>query len=78
MPIPGVVGQSLFGWAAKKVAGGVSVGHRVGVVDVEDQGQMERVAAGGQGFLQDAVTPDALKACISPTVSKIGNSSLRW
>ena len=59
MPIPGGVGQSLFGWAAKKVAGGGCVGHRVGVVDVEDQGKVERVGAGGQGFLQDAVTPDA-------------------
>jgi hypothetical protein len=28
------------------------------VVDVEDQGKVERVGAGGQGFLQDAVAPD--------------------
>jgi hypothetical protein len=53
--------QCLFGWAAEKVAGGVGVGHRVGVVDVEDQGQMERVGAGGQGFVQDAVAPDAFE-----------------
>jgi hypothetical protein len=31
------------------------------VVDVEDQGQMERVGTGGQGFVQDAVTPDAFQ-----------------
>jgi hypothetical protein len=28
------------------------------VVDVEDQGKVERAGAGAQGFLQDAVTPD--------------------
>ena len=61
MPIPGGVGQSLFGWAAKKVAGGAGVGHCVGVVDVEDQGKVERVGAGGQGFLQDAVAADVLE-----------------
>jgi hypothetical protein len=49
---------SLSGWAAEKVAGGVGAGHRVGVVDVEDQGKVERVGAGGQGFGQDAVAPD--------------------
>ena len=53
---------SLFGWAVKKVAGGVGVGHRVGVVDVEDQGKVERVCAGGQGFVQDAVAPDLFEA----------------
>jgi hypothetical protein len=42
---------SLFGWAVKKVAGGVGVGHRVGVVDVEDQ-----------GFVQDGVAPDLFEA----------------
>ena len=52
----------LLGWAAEKVAGGVGVGHRVGVVDVEDQGKVERVGAGGQGFLQDAVAPDVFEA----------------
>jgi hypothetical protein len=31
------------------------------VVDVEDQGKVERVAAGGQGFLQDAVASDAFE-----------------
>jgi hypothetical protein len=30
------------------------------VVDVEDQGKVERVGAGGQGFGQDAVAPDVL------------------
>jgi hypothetical protein len=50
--------QCLFGWAAEKVAGGVCVGHRVGVIDVEDQGKVKRVGAGGQGFVQDAVAPD--------------------
>jgi hypothetical protein len=62
MPVPGGVGQSLLGRADEKVAGSVGVGHRVGVVDVEDQGQVERVGAGGQGFLQDAVTPDVFEA----------------
>ena len=47
--------------AAEKVAGGVGVGHCVGVVNVEDQGKVERVGAGCQGFLQDAVTPDMFK-----------------
>jgi len=47
--------------AAEKVAGGAGVGHRIGVVDVEDQGKVERVGAGGQGFGQDAVAPDALE-----------------
>jgi hypothetical protein len=31
------------------------------VVDVEDQGKVERVRAGGQGFGQDAVAPDVLE-----------------
>jgi len=31
------------------------------VVDVEDQGKVERVGAGGQGFGQDAVAPDVLE-----------------
>jgi hypothetical protein len=31
------------------------------VVDVEDQGKVERVGAGGQRFVQDAVTPDAFE-----------------
>ena len=31
------------------------------MVDVEDQGQVKRVGAGGQGFLQDAVAPDVLE-----------------
>jgi hypothetical protein len=31
------------------------------VVDVEDQGKVERAGAGGQGFVQDAVTPDAFE-----------------
>ena len=53
--------RCLFGWAAEKVAGGVGVGHRVGVVDVEDQGKVERVGAGGQGFVQDAVAPDVFE-----------------
>jgi hypothetical protein len=30
------------------------------VVDVEGQGKVERVGAGGQCFVQDAVTPDVL------------------
>lgn len=47
--------------AAEKVAGGAGVGHRVGVIDVEDQGKVERVGAGGQGFGQDAVAPDVLE-----------------
>ena len=47
--------------AAEKVAGGAGVGHRVGVVDVEDQGKVERVGAGGQGFVQDAVAPDVFE-----------------
>lgn len=50
------------GRAAEKVADGVCIGHRAGVVDGEDQGQMERVGAGGQGFLQDAVAPDSFQA----------------
>ena len=54
--------QCLFGLAAEKVAGGVGVGHRVGVIDVEHQGKMERVGAGGQGFRQDAVAPDVFEA----------------
>ena len=28
------------------------------MVDVEDQSEVERVGAGGQGFVQDAVAPD--------------------
>jgi hypothetical protein len=36
----------LLGRAADKVAGGVGVGHCVGVVDVEDQGKVERIGAG--------------------------------
>jgi hypothetical protein len=32
------------------------------VVDVEDQGQVERAGASGQGFLQDAVAPDVFEA----------------
>ena len=51
MPVPGDVGESLLGRADKKVAGGVGAGHRVGVVDVEDQGEVERVGASGQGFV---------------------------
>ena len=47
--------------AGEKIAGGVGVSHRVGVVDVEDQGKVERVGAGGQGFGQDAVAPDVLE-----------------
>ena len=47
--------------AGEKVAGGVGVGHRVGVVDVEDQGKVNRVGAGGQGFVQDAVAPDVFE-----------------
>jgi hypothetical protein len=31
------------------------------VVDVEDQGKVERVGAGGQGFVEDAVAPDVLE-----------------
>ena len=31
------------------------------MVDVEDQGKVERVGAGGQGFGQDAVPPDVLQ-----------------
>ena len=31
------------------------------MVDVEDQGKVERVGAGGQGFGQDAVAPDVLE-----------------
>src|SRR5580693_4830853 len=50
--------QCLSGWAAEKVAGGVCAGHRVGVVDAEDQGKVERVGTGGQGFVQDAIAPD--------------------
>src|SRR5262249_49208443 len=45
----------------EKVAGGAGVGDCVGVVDVEDQGKVERVGAGGQGFVQDAVAPDVLE-----------------
>src|SRR5215471_7453840 len=51
----------MYGRAGEKVAGGVGVGHRVGVVDVEDQGKVERVGAGGQGFVQDAVAPDVFE-----------------
>jgi hypothetical protein len=32
------------------------------VVDIEDQGKVERVGAGGEGFLQNAVTPDVFEA----------------
>jgi hypothetical protein len=28
------------------------------VVDAEDQGKVERVGTGGQGFVQDAIAPD--------------------
>ena len=31
------------------------------MVDVEDQGEVEGVGTGGQGFLQDAVAPDAFQ-----------------
>jgi hypothetical protein len=31
------------------------------VVDVEDQGQVQSVGAGGQGFMQDAVAPDVFE-----------------
>lgn len=51
----------LFGWAGEKVARGVGVGHRVGAVDVEDQGEVEGVGAGGEGFVQDAVAPDVFE-----------------
>jgi hypothetical protein len=54
--------RRLFGWAAAKVAGGVCVDHRVGVVDVEDQDKVERVGADGEGFVQDAVSPDVFEA----------------
>src|SRR5215510_6634796 len=47
--------------AGEKVAGGAGVGDCVGVVDVEDQGKVERVGAGGQGFVQDAVATDVLE-----------------
>ena len=36
---------------AQEIAGGIGVGHRVGVVDVEDQGKVKRIGAGSQGFL---------------------------
>jgi hypothetical protein len=39
----------------------MGVDHCVGVLDVEDQGKVERVGAGGQGFVQDAVAPDVLE-----------------
>ena len=32
------------------------------MVDVEDQGQVERISTGGQGFVQDAVAPDVFEA----------------
>jgi hypothetical protein len=31
------------------------------VIDVEDQGKVDRAGASGQGFVQDAVAPDALE-----------------
>jgi len=31
------------------------------VVDVEDQGKVERIGTGGQGFVQDAVAPDVVE-----------------
>ena len=31
------------------------------MIDVEDQGKVNRVSAGGQGFVQDAVTPDVFE-----------------
>ena len=31
------------------------------MVDVEDQGKVNRAGAGGPGFAQDAVTPDLLE-----------------
>lgn len=31
------------------------------MVDVEDQGKVKGVGAGGQGFLQDAVAPDVFE-----------------
>jgi hypothetical protein len=43
--VPGGVTARPFGWAGEKVAGGIGVGHRVGVVDVEDQGQVLRGSA---------------------------------
>jgi len=46
---------------AQEIASGIGVGHRVGVVDVEDQGKVERVGAGGQGFVQDAVAADVFE-----------------
>jgi hypothetical protein len=44
------------------------------VVDVEDQGTMERVGAGGQGFLQDAVT-----ATMRPKLTALGTvANVHW
>lgn len=48
--------RCLFGWAGEKVAGGVCVGHRVGVAHVEDQGKVERAGTGGQGLPVPAKT----------------------
>ena len=39
----------------------MGVGHCVGVVDVEDQREVERIGPGGQGFLHDVVTPDVFE-----------------
>jgi hypothetical protein len=62
--------RCLFGWAAEKVAGGVCVGHRVGVVDVEDQDKVERVGAGGQGRTRFTGTqPKAGTSVRSPWVT---------
>ena len=50
-----------FHRAAQEIAGGIGVGHRVGVVDVEDQGKVKRINAGSQGFVQDAVAADVFE-----------------
>jgi hypothetical protein len=60
LPLEISTGRSLSSVTAV-LAGGVGVGHRGGVVEVEDQGKVEGVGAGDQGFLQDAVAPDAFE-----------------
>ena len=41
------------------------------MVDVEDRGQVERVGAGGQGFVQDAVAPDVLEGDAARVLAEV-------
>lgn len=57
----GIHGLSLFEFIAEEVLGGGGRVAGCGIVgDAEDQRQVQRVRAGGECFIQDAVLPDPL------------------